>query len=170
MSDADLLLDEAVEFPREGEQPWAFAACDLETELRFQAEHQRWARNQLETMKAGVAAAAYHAALDVHVEHVEGNRFAFGGGLSLAFLTTDQGLAEYLILLAGKANCRAVTREKLAALRRRDRPAWDELAGRVLRRDFPNLFAAPEASSSAAPATPSPSTTESSSCSPGSPG
>lgn len=173
MSDVDLLAPEPVTFTPPGqEKPWTFAPCDLECELRFQSEHQRWARNQIEAMKAGVSPATYAEDVDRFVSHVSGNRFAFGGPLSLAFLLTDQGATIYLSLLAAKAGCRAASEANLSALRRKDRAAWDRALADVLRRDFPNLMAPRAGADSSSPEaeTPSPSTTGSSSSSREDPG
>lgn len=169
MSDDLLLGTEPARFPRP-EGDWLFASCDLECELRYQTIHTAWARNQIEAARAMLSPAAYATDVDRHVEHVEGNRFAFGDTLSLRFLTTDHGAVEYLAMLAARAGCRAASKQALDRLRRGDRSAFDELARLVLGRDFPNLFAAPQASSSLAPETPPPSTNGSSSPSVRSPG
>lgn len=171
MSDANFLLAAPIEFAPKGQtQPWLFAACDLECELRFQTQHEAWARNRLEAMKAFVSPQANQQDQDRFVQHVSANRFAFGAQLSIAFLLSDAGSVEYLTLLAGKAGCRAAGKEALEKLRRSDRPEFDRLVEMMLRRDFPNLLTPAEGGPSPAPATRSPSTTESSSSSVASPG
>lgn len=170
MSDDAMLGGEPARFTHDGKE-WLFASCDLECELRYQSLHAAWARNQIEAARSLVSPESHAADLDRHVEHVEGNRFAFGGPLSLRFLLSDAGAVEYLALLAAKAGCRAAGKGALDRLRRGDRAAFDRLIRLVLGRDFPNLFGAQEApSSSPEAATPTPCTTDSSSSSQASPG
>lgn len=170
MSDADLLDPQPIEFqPLPGGKTWAFAVCDLATELLYQSRHQAWARNQFEAMRGSVSAQSHEADLDRFVQQVSANRFAFGGPLSLAFLLSSEGAAEYLALLASKAGCKAASKSAIEALRRRDKGSYDAMLLQVLRRDFPNHWPPPPEGDSSSPeaATPSPSTTDSTSSSRG---
>ena len=159
MSDSELLLPPGdtplcwrdVEIPRP----------DLGDELRFQAQHEAWARNRLEATKALVGPAAYQADLAALGEARDSNEFAFGGRRSVRFVLSPAGLARYIELLAGKGKGRRPKAEELEQLARSDRAAWGELLDLVVSRDFPWLVE--ESPASGGPATPAPSTSASSS-------
>lgn len=167
MSDDTLLSPQLVTLSRPSGKPWSFAVCDFDMEFMFQAKHQQWTRNQIETMRPGVSPQAYADDAARFVQMLAENRFAFGGTLSFNFITSDQGAVLYLAMLAQKAGCQGATEKTLAQMRRAERPVWDRLLEDVLRRDFPNYF--PPAPSPA-PATPSISTTDFTSCSAENPG
>lgn len=171
MSDDTLLNPQPVFLSRPSGKPWTFAPVDLDLELRFQAEHQRWARNQIETMRDGISPQAYDADCTRFVKMLSVNAFAFGGNESFLFILSDFGLTLYLSLLAAKAGCHAANVKALNQLRRTERDAWDRLQEDVMRRDFPNRLA-PRDGRPESPdgATPSPSTTEYGSSSPVTPG
>lgn len=159
MSDAALLNPQATPWEYQGKS-YLLAVCDLDTELLFQALHERWARNRVEVSRGGVDPAVYAADVDAYNRMRAVNDFAFGGDLSLRFVATPQGMAEYVLLLLqkGQKEGGAEPSPKLVrALFRADVPAWLDLQRAVIGRDFPNQLVAP-GSSSPAPAAPPPST------------
>jgi hypothetical protein len=156
--------------------PWSYqdktyqlGHTDFELELYFELAQESWALNRIEAGHSRVGDSAYFAQVQAHGDRVAGNRFAFGGSLSLQFLATRAGQFEYLLLKLQKgqqAGGARMDRDKLQVIMRADKPAFDKLAEEVLGRDFPTVFRR----ESPTPATPTPSSTESVSSSEESPG
>lgn len=152
------------------DRTYNLAVPDLNAELIFQARHEAWTRNRIEATRAMVSAESHLADIKMHGERVASNQFAFGGKLSTLWLCSDMGMVEYLTLiseLGAKENGGpALTRSLLDSLRQKDPVVWDDLCGRILRRDFPNLLPATVTPSPSPEAEiPTPSTTASlSSC------
>lgn len=148
MSDASLLGSPLV-WSHEGKE-YHLAVPDFDLELLFQSIHERWARNRIEAMAGGISEDAHRQNLALFVEQVSTNHFAFMGRLSLAFVTTDQGMMEYLQLLSQKGQKEkggpVLSMPMLRSLRRQRAEAWNDLTRQVLTRDFPIFQLAPVAS------------------------
>ena len=132
-----------------GGQPVALAERDIDAELILQTRHESWASARLEARRAMIGERAFQSQLDRLGHAMDANRFAFGGPLSLEWLTTRAGMAEYVLLLSQKAQAEghgpAIGRERLLALARAGGAEWEQLYEQVLRRDFPFLLPAEEA-------------------------
>ena len=126
---------------------YEFAATDLEVELMFQSLHEAWARARLEATKGRIGEEAWTMDHARHVENVSANQFAMGGRLSMMFLFTTAGFAEYATLkwqkqVAGKGPQKdKVNAPFLHALAKNNAADFESLRTGMLRHDFPNLFA-----------------------------
>lgn len=174
MSDAQMLLQQPTTFTA-GDLSLSLAVCDLEVELLVQAEHEAWARNRLEATRGKVGNAVYQADVGRMVEAIAANRFAFGGSLSIDWLSSSVGEVEYVLLLAQKAKTEAkvkqsVSREQLRKAQRGDKAGWVKAMEVLFRRDFPNLMPPEVTPSSGDQGIPAPSTSASSSSSADAPG
>jgi hypothetical protein len=153
MSDANLLGAPLV-WSHEGKD-YHLGVPDFDLELLFQSIHERWACNRIEALAGGVSEDAHRASLALFVEQVSTNHFAFMARLSLAFITTDHGMAEYLQLISQKGQKErggpVLTLEFLRRLRRQKAEAWNDLTRQVLLRDFPIFQLAPAAEKSPEP-------------------
>lgn len=155
-----------------GDKTYPLACPDHELELYFQARHEAWARNRIEAAAGLVGERAHRTDVEVFASQRASNRFAFGGPLSMAFVLSDEGMAEYLLLLSQKGQKEkgggAFSKASLRQLKRETPAEWDRLVGLVLGRDFPNVMAG--TGPSPAPETPTSTTSGSSSSSAESPG
>lgn len=130
-----------------GGKDYPLAIPDFDLELLFQSIHERWTRNRVEAMVGGISEEAHRQNLAMFLEQVATNHFAFMGRLSLAFVTTDHGMMEYIRLLSQKGQNEQggplLDVHFLRQLKRQTPEAWDDLAGQVLRRDFQVFLTAP---------------------------
>lgn len=172
MNGPDVLACAPTPFEHAG-KTYHLARPDHELELLFQARHEAWARNRIEATAALVGEKAYRADLESFGTRRDANRFAFGSPLSMAFLLSDDGMAEYVLLLSQKGQKEGggalFGKAQLVKLRRQDEPEWERLTDAVVRRDFPNLLPA-TAPPSRPPETPASTTNGSSSSSAAGPG
>lgn len=144
MSDAVLLGQQPILWSHDGKD-YHLAVADLDLELLFQAIHERWARNRIEAMAGGISEEAHRLNLSVFLEQLEMNRFAFMGRLSLGFLISDHGMAEYIQLLSQKGQRdhggAVLSMAQMRGWQRHQKAVWDDLTEKVVRRDLPNLLA-----------------------------
>lgn len=170
---AEELLMLPTDFPL-GDQSYPLARADHELELYYQARHEAWARNRIEATRGMVGDAAYRADCETFAQRRDGNRFAFGSQLSLAWLTSDEGMIEYVLLLSQKGKKEkggaAFTQQQLRRMKKDEPAEWERLTRAVLERDFPFLLTPAPTTGGPTPATPASTTNGSSSCSAASPG
>ncbi len=169
---AEELLMQPTDFPL-GELNYPLARADHELELYFQSRHEAWARNRIEATRAMVGDAAYRADCETFAERRDANRFAFGAHLSLQWLTSDEGMIEYVLLLSAKGKKErggaAFTKPQLRQMKKAAPEDWERLTREVLTRDFPFLMIPPPTTGGPTPETPPSTTSGSSSSSQGSP-
>lgn len=168
MSAAEVIAQAPTPFEYE-KKTYQLGVADYDLELYLQARHEAWARNRIEAAAGQISDHAYRADCEVFATQRAGNLFAFGTPLSLAWVLSDEGMAEYVVLLSQKGKKEkggpAFGADELRRMRKEDAASWDRLVRLVVGRDFPNVrLPAP------APATPPDTTSESSSCSPENPG
>ena len=161
MTDPEVLAQTPTAFEWQG-KTYQIGVADYEAELFFQARHEAWTRNRIEATAALTAEAVYRGDVDSFARMRAGNLFAFGGPLSLQWLLSDEGFAEYLVILTGKGKKErgghVLGTQDVRRMKKTDAAAHDRLVKLVLGRDFPNPMA-PASSDDRTP----PSTTSASS-------
>jgi hypothetical protein len=156
-SDAGKILQQPLQW-RYGNRNYLLGPCDVEMELYFQAIHEGWSRNRLESRKRFMSIDMYLTDVSEFQESVDENRFAFGGKISMRWLLCPVGFLEYVILKMQLGQTKfggdPPDRDFMAKLQRDNDPAWIALEKMVLRNDFPNLILDGEESASAVQAQP----------------
>ena len=162
MTDPEVLAQTPTAFDWQG-RTYQIGVADYEAELFFQARHEAWTRNRIEATAGMVNDNVHRADVDAFARQRAGNLFAFEGQLSMQWLLSDEGFAEYLVILTGKGKKErgghVMSRDDVRRMKKTDREVHDRLVRLVLGRDFPNLLAP------ASPAEPTPPSTTSASSS-----
>jgi hypothetical protein len=141
-SDADILHPQPIEWAFDG-GTYRLKPRDIDDELMFQSWHSAWAIEGLDATRGHIGEEAWERRSRIQQEEIDSNRFAFGGGMSLRFLTTPEGMARYIVILSRPAAVppRPVpSPEKLAPWLRANGEDARRLAAAILRRDFRREF------------------------------
>jgi hypothetical protein len=134
----------------------------FDDEFRFQAMFEANASMRLEARRKKIGEVRYEAELRIQSDKLDVNEYAFGTNLFFRFLFSREGSFEYILQKIQKGQTlggEPITRDQLRQIQMKEPDAWEELVRTILRQDFPPNEEA-GASSSGAPATPGPSTTE----------
>lgn len=163
MTPSEVIAQTPAPFEYEG-QTYQLGVADYDLELYVQARHEAWVRNRIEASAGQVSERAYRADCEVFATQRASNLFAFASPLSLAWLLSDEGMSDYVVLLSQKGKKEkggaAFTQQQLRSMRKDDKPSWERLVRLVVGRDFPNVTLPEQA-----PATPPSTTSGSSNCS-----
>lgn len=126
-----------------GDRKFLLPPANLRFEDVFQSKHEAWARARLESNKTFLPDDAYQQDLELFMDRVCADDFAWRSPLSLKFIQSKHGRLEYMWLkiqmgkAVGGMDC---TLDELTEMSRQDADGFLQIYRDCLKQDFPDFF------------------------------